>query len=91
MITIIIAIIIIIIIIVIVIVFVVAKIGLEWGGGGGGYFHEYFQEQDPRLVKQKAELKLDSVKNSLQWFIYFLKGFLHWVLGMKLISKGLKD
>ena len=54
MITIIIAIIIIIIII-IVIVFVVAKIGLEWGGG---YFPEYFQEQDPRLVKQKAELKL---------------------------------
>ena len=46
---------IIIIIIIIVFVFVVAKIGLE---GGGGYFHEYFQEQDPRLVKQKAELKL---------------------------------
>ena len=70
---------------VIIVIIVVAEIGL---GGGGGYCNEYFQERDPRLVKQsnkRQSLNIDSVKNLLQWFIHFVKGFLHWVLGLKLI------
>ena len=68
---------------VIIVIIVVAEIGL-----GGGYCNEYFQERDPRLVKKsnkRQSLNIDSVKNLLQWFIHFVKGFLHWVLGLKLI------
>ena len=40
---------------VIIVIIVVAEIGF---GGGGEYCNEYFQERDPRLVKQSnKELK----------------------------------